>query len=156
MLCLNRDKLFRLPTNYIAKQQFWTKSSTEFELDPTLWDRLSPLWHTVWVGDTLSDVQTSCLMLRQAVRFWDKLSDFETSRPSLRQVVWLLYKSSSSRTNCSSFGLTVLPRKLVTKLRAVCDPPQQTAKSILCVRVIFQELYAENVSIYNLWTQLCT
>ena len=30
----------------------------------------------------------------------------------------LLYKLSSFRTNCSSFGLTTLPRKLVTKLRA--------------------------------------
>ena len=78
--CLDQDKVW---TDCIAKEHAWTNSNTEFELDPSrssLWDRLSPLGHIVWARDTLSNFQTSCLILRQAVSSWDKLSEFETAR----------------------------------------------------------------------------
>ena len=108
--------------------------------------------HIVWLSHKLS-------YLRQAVQFWDKLTDLETSRPSLRQAT-LCYQITVS---CLVSGQTVQAldwlycyASLWRNLQAACDPPQQTAKSIPCVRVIFQELYAENISIYHLWTQLCT
>ena len=109
--------------------------------------------HIVWLSHKLSDSETSCPILRQADWSWNKPSKFETCYLVL----------SNYCTSCLVSGQTVQAldwlychASLWRSLRAACDPPQQTAKSILCVRVIFQELYAENISIYNLWTQLCT
>ncbi len=81
----------------------------------------------------------------------------------MRQVVWLLYELSIFKTNCSGFGLTVLLAKLVTELRAVCDPTQGTAKDMLCVEASFKNFmqkkivsticdfnYARNLTIYDI------
>ena len=96
--------------------------------------RLSPLGHVVWVGDTTSDFQTGCLIMRQAVQFWDKLSDLETSRPSLRQVVWLL-------CNLSSFELSVI---LHSKPQEVCYASSHLSRT-LCIKCSYLQFMTSSM-----------
>ena len=147
--CLDQDKVW---TDCIAKEHAWTNSNTEFELDPSrssLWDRLSPLGHIVWARDTLSNFQTSCLILRQAVSSWDKLSEFETGRLATVWVVYFQDKLFRLWTDCTA-------SQACDRIAGCLWFYTRNRKRYAMRRGIFQELYAEKNSIYNLWLQLCT
>ena len=147
--CLDQDKVW---TDCIAKEHAWTNSNTEFELDPSrssLWDRLSPLGRIVWVRDTLSNFQTSCLILRQAVSSWDKLSEFETGRLATVWVVYFQDKLFRFWTDCTA-------SQACDRIAGCLWSYTRNRKRYAMRWGIFQELYAEENSIYNLWLQLCT